>query len=237
MKDKCFLVEQQLKVAVVYVHVPNCPQHASWGHYFCQTYNMHPPGMHHEMVVAVNGGEPTGPMKEIFKQLGPVTYFHHDDSGWDIGAYQAFSRQSPHDMVVFCGGSTYIRRAEWLARMVECFTAMGGKAVLGSCGNLGDKRSNVSPHIRTTGFWTSPELFNLYPIKITSPAQRYPFEHGQNSFTQWFMGSGVPVVVADFDGIYHHPAWNDGPNGYHRGDQRALLIGDRLTAPPYYTHP
>jgi hypothetical protein len=43
--------------------------------------------------------------------------------------------------------------------------------------------------------------------------------------------------VADFSGIYHHPTWNDGPNGYHRGDQRDLIIGDRLTGIPYYPHP
>lgn len=234
MKDNCFLTKPQIKIAVVYVHVPNDPQYAAWGFHFCQTYNMYPPGTAHEMVVISNGGEPTGPMMEIFKQLGQVTYYLHDNSGWDIGGYQSFSAQSQHDMLVFLGGSAYCRRADWLKRMADCFIQTGSAALLGSCGNLGDMRLNVWPHIRTTGFWCSPSLLNAYPMRVTTPAQRYPFEHGKQSLTQWAMGNGVDVLVADFDGIYRHPGWHDGPNGYMRGDQSALIVGDRLTAPPYF---
>lgn len=237
MNDRCFFIQTNLKIGVVYVHVPNCPQHASWGHHFCQTNLAHHPGLKHEMIIVCNGGEPTAPMKEIFKQLGPVTYFHHDDSGWDIGAYQAFAKQSDHDLLVFLGGSSYARRAGWLARIVDCWAKTNGLALMGACGNLGDKRANVFPHLRTTGFWCSPEVLNAYPIRVKDPSQRYPFEHGQQCLTQWARENGVPALVADFISTYEFPHWNDGPNGYHRGDQRDLIIGDRLCAPPYYRCP
>lgn len=235
--SKCFLVAPQINIGVVYVHVPNCPQHAAWGYHFVQTNLAHHPGIEHELIVACNGGEPTGPMKEIFKQLGPVTYFYHDDSGWDIGAFQAFAKQSKHDMLVFLGGSAYSRRAGWLLRMAESWLGAGGEALFGACGNLGDKRSNVFPHIRTTGFWCAPMILNEYPVIVRDPSMRYPFEHGQQSLTQWARMNSIPVLVSDFSGVYEYPYWNDGANGYHRGDQRDLVIGDRLTAPPYYHAP
>jgi hypothetical protein len=99
---------------------------------------------------------------------------------------------------------------------------------------MGDQRVNVSPHVRTTGFWLSPKVLNRYPITVKTPDMRYPFEHGPNGLTMWAWSQGMQVLVVDGDGIWQFPTWDDSTEGFHRGTQRALLFGDRLSMPPYY---
>lgn len=74
-------------------------------------------------------------------------------------------------------------------------------------------------------------------MTVTRPEQRYPFEHGSNNLTQWVRNQNLRAYVVDADNSWEYPHWNDGPQGYHRGSQQALLIGDRLTQPPYYHVP
>lgn len=231
-KDRCYLL-QPLKVAVIYPHVPDDPQHASWAYNLAQTWQQHPPEYPHKFVFACAHRAPSQQMMDIMRPVNPQIFIH-DDSGWDIGAYQSYAKDSTDDLLVFIGGSTYVRRAGWLARMVESFQQHEGFGLFGACGNTGDMRFNVFPHVRTTGFWCSPYIMNSYPMKVTHVSQRYEFEHGQHGISEWARQSGVPVKVIDFIGEYDFPKWNDGPNGYQRGDQRDLLVGDRLTAPPFF---
>jgi hypothetical protein len=112
-----------------------------------------------------------------------------------------------------------------------------GNALYGSMGNAGDASVKVFPHIRTTGFWLSPTLFNAYPTVINKPEQRYPFEHGPNCLTEWVKSQGLKALIATWSGEYETGQWDSIPNGFHRGDQSALLTGDRVTDPPYYQNP
>ena len=120
--------------------------------------------------------------------------------------------------------------------MWEVFKQYGPDHLYGAMGNEGDMRFNCYPHVRSTAFWCSPELFNAYPMKITDPSQRYPFEHGPHCFSQWTLKSGRQVYVADTGGVWPYPGLSASPEGFHRGTQNWLLIGDRLTLPPYYAH-
>lgn len=235
MKNQCWLIEPTLEVSVVYVHVPGCPVHLENGRRFVDTWLKCPPGFPAKLIVIANGGKPNGQTHELFGPLNP-SYFEHDDSGWDIGAYQHYCQDAKEDMTVFFGGSTYFRRPNWLRRMVDVFL-FHGSGLFGSCGNMGDLARVVAPHIRTTGFWCSPKLIDVYPFKVTHPSQRYPFEHGHHGLTSWMMANGVPVRVADFSGCYEYPQWDLGPQGYHRGQQKDLLVGDRMTREPFYLHP
>lgn len=237
MKDRCFLFQQPINVAVIYVHVPDEPNHAAWAYNLVTSWQKHCPQYPFKFVVASAHKPPSDQMMGMLRLIDQPNIFLHDDAGWDIGAYQAYCRESQDDMLVFLGGSSYIRRAGWLARMVESFAENKGIGLFGACGNTGDTRFNVYPHIRTTGFWCSPQLMNSYPMRVVDPSQRYPFEHGSMGLTSWARSNGFPVKVVDFSSQYDFPHWNDGPNGYHKGDQRDLIVGDRLTAPPYYEHP
>ena len=224
------------QVVVVYVFPLNgADGHLDWGRQFVDSYKRTPAGYEHDLIVISNGARPNADTKALFSELGKVrAYFLHDDSGFDIGAYQHAAQDIHADMMVFFGGRTYVRVPNWLKRMVEVWE-QGKGSLFGSMSVLGDPGRGIWPHVRTTGFWMDPALLAKYPIRVKEPAQRYPFEHGPESLTMWCANnkeSGVAVATAD--GLYDMDHWRDIPEGYHQGQQKALLVGDRLTRPPYY---
>lgn len=205
---------------------------------FVNSYNANPPGAEHRLIVVSNGGPPSFEMRCVIDQLNhPVEIFTHDNSGYDIGAYEAVARAFPCQMMVFLGNTTYFKGAGWLARMAEAFQRHGESSLYGVMGNNGDMRVNVQPHIRTTGFWLAPMMLNMYPLRVTQPGQRYAFEHGPLCLTSWFRSHGHKVLVVTWTGEYEWPAWDGIPNGFHQGDQSALLCGDRISEPPFYHTP
>lgn len=228
----CSLI-RPLSIHVLYVHVPSDPTHLQWANRFINSYNDFDPGISHRVIVLCNGSRPNVDTHRLFGEN--VSYYQHDDTGWDIGAYQAYCHAAQCDMVVCLGGSTYCRRNGWLLNMARAFCEFGKNNLYGAMGNLG-ALPHVHSHVRSTGFWCSPSLMNAYPIRVRNQDQRYPFEHGKDCISNWCKRSGRQVLVVDADGVYEFPHYHDSPNGYHKGDQSALLIGDRLTEPPYYPH-
>ena len=120
--------------------------------------------------------------------------------------------------------------------MITAFKTYGPNAIYGVTANLGN-RDGVSPHLRTTAFWCTPELFNRYPNRVAKPEDRYPFEHGPQSMTVWAWSQGYQVYVVETENVFAYPDWDNGPEGFQRGTQKNLLFGDRITAPPYFAHP
>lgn len=222
-----------MKIALIYIHVPHDPEHVDLACRFVATYNHFPPMGPHDTVVVCNGSPPTAFTKMLFASLPNLSFLDHDDSGWDIGAYQKAAREVPCDMMIFCGGSLHFVRPAWLHRMASAFIKQG-PGLYGAMGNAGDLKVNVQPHIRTTGFWTCPQLFNAYPIRVTRQEQRYEFEHGKTCLTSWMLSQGKKVMVVTWNGEYVKEDWDRIPNGFHRGDQSALIVKDRLACPPYY---
>lgn len=222
-----------MRVSIVYIY----PQ-LGGDHYknlavrFLKSYNDYPPGMEHESIVVCNGHPPTEEAQFIFGSLPKLTLMHHNNAGYDLGGYQLASRTFPEiDLMVFFGASSYLRGPGWLARMVQAWWSHGD-TLYGAMGNRGS--GHVQPHIRTTGMWMSPALFNNYPHLITEPHHRYNFEHGSICFTTWIKNrKKIPWVVA-WDGDYREAAWDSIPGGYHKGLQHNLICGDRLTCPVFY---
>jgi hypothetical protein len=226
-----------LNLEVVYVHVVGDAGSESSARRFVESALKYQPGAAVTWVIACNspyGNQLSQTMQDVFSKLGKVVYFKHDNSGYDIGAFQAYSRQSQADILLFFGKTAYFRRHEWAFPVLNAFRTCGENAIYGTHGNMGDQRVNVSPHVRTTGFWLSPKVLNRYPITVKTPDMRYPFEHGPNGLTMWAWSQGMQVLVVDGDGIWQFPTWDDSTEGFHRGTQRALLFGDRLSEPPYY---
>lgn len=230
------LIITVMQVTVIYIY----PM-AGEGRYgqlalnFLESYRSNPPGYKHDTVVVANGAPITEDMRHMFGGLPGLILFEHDNSGYDIGAWQHVCREIPSEMVVFLGASTYFKGANWLKRMVEAVEAHGD-AQYGTMGNLGNLQG-VAPHIRTTAFWMFQSLFNSYPIAIIKAEQRYEFEHGRSCFTSWVQSIGLKSWVINWRSDLVWPHWNDSPNGFHRGNQMDLMVGDRLTMPPYYPHP
>jgi hypothetical protein len=189
------------------------------------------PGVKHRTVIMCNGSEPSDESKYMFSAIPDCEMVVHDNSGYDIGAYQQFARMNHDaDLLVFFGASTYFRGHGWMKRMRDSLIKHGD-LLFGAMGHCG---GNVNAHIRTTGFWCHPGLMNSYPHKVTSPDQRYPFEHGQQSITDWSIRRGTRPMVVTFVGEYDLGHWSDIPGGYHNGSQEYMIVGDRMSRPPYY---
>lgn len=202
---------------------------------FVSSYETHPPGMDHETVIVCNGSTCTEEAQCLFAPMQNVRYLEHDNSGHDIGAFQKAAREVPAELMVFFGATAYVRGPGWLARMVDAWKKKGD-TLYGTMGNRGDDRVNVQPHVRTSGFWISPSLFNQYPHKVTTPGGRYPFEHGPECLTTWIRNRRLTPWIVGWQGEYAWDRW-DNMGGYHQGNQFNLIAGDRMSRQPYGADP
>lgn len=226
-----------MKVAVVYIYpMTGEPHHDAYAVRFLATYNKFKTDVEHQFVVVCNGGSPNNEVRSMFGCCQNLTLLEHDDSGWDNGGHQLAASRIPADLMLFLGGTAYIRGAGWLNRVVDSFKKHGD-GIYGAMGNMGVPQYSVSAHIRTTGYWLPPKLMNEYPVRVTTKEGRYPFEHGPNCITQWVRSKGLKTMVVTWFGEYPFPEWGSIPNGFQSGNQSSLIFGDRLTEPPYYGHP
>lgn len=225
------------RVAAVYVcPTPNHgPQHLANALRFADSYRKNPSAYPYDFYVVSNGGPPSDAVRGQFDPLS-AKYIIHDDSGMDIGAYQVAAASVDCDLMIFLGGSTYFKGQNWVNRCVASWK-LHGDGVYGTMCNTGDMRFDVYPHIRTTGFWMPPALMRAYPEKVRSPDRRYPFEHGQNCLTQWCARQGLKVMIVTWQHEYEQSQWHGIVNGFHNGDQSAMIMGDRLSEPPYWPVP
>ena len=148
-------------ISVVYVYPVFGSQHDILAQRFVLNYISTYPRIQHDLIVVCNGGEETPSMKRILGRLKYKTIVH-DDTGWDIGAYQFAAREIPCDLMIFMGGSSLISRKGWIERIINAHRKHGD-TLYGSMQNNGDLNRKVWPHIRTTGFWMNPKLLNKYP--------------------------------------------------------------------------
>jgi hypothetical protein len=212
------------------------PQHADYAEHFVTSYRNNPPHKDHQMIVVSNGGKPDARAIEQFSSIGGAMFLSRDNVGMDIGAYQFAALRIPCDLMVFFGGSSYFRRPGWLRRMMGAYNCYGD-GLYGCSGNQGDIRVNVWPHVRTTGFWCNPKLLNEHPFKVTDNSQRYPWEHSENSITQFAISKGLPAYIVGWDCVLPLHNCDSMAGGFHQGTQHNIIVGDRLTSPPYWPSP
>jgi len=211
-----------MNVGVIFV----CPV-VNWGRFeplvkrFVSNYKQLPPDYPHELHVICNGGEPTPEIKSLFSDLSPI-YHTHDNSGWDIGAFQKFAPLVNCNPILFLGTNTHFRRAGWLRRLVEVYKEIGP-------GLLATATSNdICPHVRTNGFLCDPKLVTAAtPNKISTLKDRHHFEVGPTSLYSTARGQGLPCFLVTWDGVYPPERWREPVNIYRRGDQSNCLIYDR----------
>jgi hypothetical protein len=237
----CFFISPpKEKICLVYVYPLNGSQNfAPLAAEFAASYQRCPPGLEHETVVVCNGEPATETSKALFNALPNVSFIDHDNSGWDIGAFQMAARHSTADIMVFCGSHTYFRKPGWLKRMYDTMVEYGD-TLYGSTGNQGDERFNVYAHVRTTGFWCTRKLFTDYPFTVRSTGgggERYEMEHGKDCLTSWVIRQGKTPLIVGWDCVWPVHQCNQMPGGFHNGEQYNVLVGDRLTAPPYWHVP
>lgn len=183
---------------------------------FAKTYQQFPAGYEHQLVVICNGRQPRAVETDIFKSIEHKLVVH-DNSGWDIGAYQRFADQSKAELLICLGAPCFFYREGWMSKMVDAVYEFG-PGLFGSTAYGGNML-----HVRTTCFWMPPELLRSYPAYIgSSRKSRYEFEHGATSFTRHVLDLGFPCVMSTWKGNFPRPLWhNNAP------DKNQILVRDQ----------
>lgn len=233
MNNPCFIINQP-KVAVVYVFVTGqSPVYSLAAHKFSTKVQLCPAGVDHEMIVVCNGPPPVQTESDLFCGLPSLRFIQSDDRAFDISAFQDAAQQTDADLMIFLGGNTYPTRPDWAKKCLEIWQQYGD-GIYGAMGNQGDEQVNVTPHLRTTGFWMPRKLFNAYPIKVNAASARYEFEHGKTSISNWVRQKGLPALVVGWHDTRDVLVADSLPDGFHKGSQSNLIFRDRLTDPPYH---
>lgn len=207
-----------LKIALVYIlPVANPKLYLPMARRFVEKYIEFVPGTtDHELFVCINGG--TGlhsQLRELFYPLVP-SFLYHDNSGYDIGAYMMAAKSIRCDTLVCIGTPVRPAMAGWLDIMIRAVEENGP----GLFGLWGFRVPDI--HIRTTFFWTQPEILNSYPYEI-STGNRYRFEFGKDSITRYCLKIGLPVLQITKCGVF------DADN-FHHVEQEDCYMRDQHTA-------
>lgn len=214
------LLKQKPVVTLIYVYPSGefrTDEHDSYAKRFVQTYIKFPPNYAHETIVVCNGGPPNDFIHDLFRDI-PCSFFEHDDSGWDIGAYLAVARVIHTEAVFCCGGLTSFKRYGWLKRMVDAW-AVHGRGMFGS---LGSFQYGVK-HFATTGFLCPTTLLRQYPKQVITYEERAEFEHGANCITTFALQLGMKALLVTWDGVYSLDEMRRPANVLNKGNQSNCL--------------
>lgn len=191
-----------MKVAVTYCFpIAQGRTYFPLGVRFAQTYQSFESGAQHDFYIIANGGQPAANQLQPFADI-PHKLFVHDNTGWDIGAYQRAAERIPCDLLVCLGAHAHFHRDGWLKKMVDAWVNYGP--------GLYGCAAYMTPiqHVRTTLFWCPPLLLQSYPEYIgSSRNSRYQFEHGPHSFTRHVLEAGFPAMMITFRGDFPFPKW------------------------------
>lgn len=189
-----------MRIAVVYIF-PNEGRYEKLAKRFVSACEKYPVGAAYQLYVVLNGcNEVTDRQRDVFASLSPKFIFH-DNFGKDIGAYQLVAGIIACDLMVCMGAPVRPCHIGWLDCMVAAVEGNGPG--LYGCWGLHVPR----PHLRTTLFWTMPEILNAYPERIQNN-QRYEFEFGANGLSQFCMKEGFPVRQVTRLGVFETPDWH-----------------------------
>jgi hypothetical protein len=210
-----------MKLGVVYVcPVVNWPQYEGPARRFVSAYTMFPAEYPHQLHVVCNGGNPNPEILSLFSETSPI-YHQHDNSGWDIGAFEKVTAVDC-DLILFLGANTHFKRAGWLRRLIEAHERFGD-GLYGTSASFA-----IYPHIRTNGFMCHPKLVHAAWINNRFRSKtRHAFEVRKTSLTTMAKQQGIPCLLVTWDGFYQQDEWRKAPNIFQRGDQSNCLIFDR----------
>jgi hypothetical protein len=209
-----------VKIVLAYIAVTNGPLTEDYCARFAATHHEFPPGAEHDTLIICQGGPLPTSTTVLFSGMKASMWPHINDGGWDVSAYIDAARGpcAEYDMMLCCGESVYFHRAGWLKRFVEAWEKIGP-------GMHGPFSSNsVRAHLNTTAFCCHPLLLKQYPVKVSNRAERYAFEHGDQSLWRRIAHNGMPVRLVTWDGEYEPRAWRYPQNILWRGDQSNCLM-------------
>ena len=77
-----------MTATVVYVYPVCAPQYEHYALRFLDSYHRFPPAVQHDTVVVLNGCRENAETQCLFASLPRLRFLEHDNSGYDIGAFQ-----------------------------------------------------------------------------------------------------------------------------------------------------
>ncbi len=169
---------------------------------FVDSYVRHPPGVQdHELHVIINGEQSVNmeAVKRIFDPLAPQ-FSYHNNWAKDLGAFVVSAQALPCDLLICCGAHVNFWAPGWLDVIARSYAEIG-PAVYGAWAF-----QEPAPHIRTTFWWTAPEILATYPH--LTEADRYSFEHGPKSIALWSRKMGFEPFQVTWRGAYSMKHWH-----------------------------
>lgn len=209
-----------MTIALCYIAVTHGKVTADFASRFVSSYMQFPPGVGHETFICCNGGPLSHELACMFLPLNPKFFPRENDPGYDISAYisAAAGPCKDFDMMVCLGESNYFHKEGWMKRLAEVWTKFGP-------GMYGPYSSNaVRAHLNTTAFCCPPLLLAQYPVRVGSRADRYEFEHGEQSLWRRIAKRGMPVRLVTWDGEWLPRQWRLPSNILWRGNQTNCLM-------------
>jgi hypothetical protein len=199
------------------------------------TYHKFSPGFAHDIFVCFCNAKPTEQHRSAFYGMSYQS-LRYKGAGWDVGSYQFCSKQlTNYPLVVYQNARSYFYKSGWLKRLMEAReqnpdpnALYGVSASYEACPVRWPMVPRaINPHIRTTGFATSPNTLSSYPYKIDSRNKCFRFESGDISLSKFYEEMGWPVWLVTWDGMYRKQDWRTPNNVFRKGDQSNLLVMDK----------
>lgn len=211
-----------MKPLLVYICAVHYRNSMEYFRRFVESYINNPPGAEHYTVIVANGGPFKKEHYNLFDRMGECTYHYGDNIGYDLGAYISISRdiKYPSNTMFCCGTSLYFKKPGWLKRLLDVWDEYG-PSIYGTLST-----HQIRPHIRTTGFLVPKFMLFTYPHPTITLAQRYNFEHGEESICWWARILKHRPLVVSWMGVHDWQEWENIPLGYRKGNQSNCLCYD-----------
>lgn len=215
---------------------------------FLRSYNAHPPGADHRLVVVLNGfGDgPLPPATAAALRAVPHEALRPAAAIQDLAAYRlAAGHVSWAEEICFLNSHSEPLAEGWLASLRDGLRRPG----VGIVAATGSHESSFSaaprplkplraleyppfpnPHLRTNGFMLRRDELLALDWRIgRSKSSAHRLESGKRSITRQLAARGRGALVVDRDGRGHPPEAWAGSGTFRSGGQERLLIADNRT--------
>lgn len=205
---------------------------------FFESYESHPAGMEHQLLVLNKGQRASVSLKPEWLGAGM------SDRGMGLRAFALACRKFARNFDYLCCLNSWsvIQADDWLAKL-HAGIQVPGAGIAGATGSWesfysndpGWLRRQLFPpfpnyHIRTTGFIMRTEVMRrVWPGFSLTKKFEYLSELGKRGITQKVMRLGLqPYVVGSNGRVYPKTEWL-ASNTFRSGNQENLLIADNHT--------